>query len=115
MGPDAPPENSVAAVEAALAANADGVEVDVRLTRDGVAVCVHDAELRRVAGLPWLVSQMVSRQLGHVRASGEPIATLADVVAVTAASDVSLVLDLKPAGRRAAELVRAVADALPVS
>jgi glycerophosphoryl diester phosphodiesterase len=39
------PENSVAAVRAALAAGADGVEVDVRRTRDGQLVCLHDPAL----------------------------------------------------------------------
>ena len=36
------------AVTAALDAGADGVEVDVRLTADGVAVCCHDDDLHRV-------------------------------------------------------------------
>lgn len=45
------PENTVAAVEAALAAGADGVEVDLRMTADGVLAVSHDADLRRVARL----------------------------------------------------------------
>jgi glycerophosphoryl diester phosphodiesterase len=36
------PQNSPAAVRAALVAGADGSEVDVRRTRDGGLVCVHD-------------------------------------------------------------------------
>jgi glycerophosphoryl diester phosphodiesterase len=43
------PENSVPAVRAALAAGADGVEVDVRRTRDGKLVCLHDPSLERGA------------------------------------------------------------------
>jgi glycerophosphoryl diester phosphodiesterase len=43
------PENSVPAVRAALAAGADGVEVDVRRTRDGQLVCLHDPSLERGA------------------------------------------------------------------
>src|SRR4051794_32936132 len=39
------PENSVAAVREALAAGADGVEVDIRRTRDGQLVCLHDPAL----------------------------------------------------------------------
>jgi glycerophosphoryl diester phosphodiesterase len=114
MGAGAPPENTVAAVEQALRCGADGVEVDVRLTRDGVPVCVHDADLGRVAGLPWLVDRTVSQQLQHVRVGGtHPVATLRDVAGVAAEAGVTLVLDLKPAGPRSGELVRAVADALP--
>lgn len=44
------PENTLAAVERALRLGADGVEVDVRLTADGVAVCHHDPGLRRTTG-----------------------------------------------------------------
>ena len=44
-------ENTEAALRAALASGADGVEVDVRLTRDRVAVLAHDPDLRRVAGV----------------------------------------------------------------
>ena len=45
--PTAHPENTVAAMLAALDAGADGVEVDVQLTRDGIAVCFHDDTLDR--------------------------------------------------------------------
>ena len=45
------PENTLPAVRAAAAAGAAGVEVDVRLTRDGVLVCAHDPDLGRVLGL----------------------------------------------------------------
>lgn len=51
VGPDRP-ENTLAAVDAALTAGADGVEVDLRLTADGVLVLSHDADLRRLAGAP---------------------------------------------------------------
>ena len=36
------PENTVAAVRAAMGAGADGVEVDVRRSADGVLMCSHD-------------------------------------------------------------------------
>lgn len=41
------PENTLAAVEAGLAAGADGVEVDVRATADGVLVLMHDPDVAR--------------------------------------------------------------------
>jgi glycerophosphoryl diester phosphodiesterase len=49
-------ENTVAAFQAAGAAGADMVELDVRLTADGVLAVHHDAELadgRAVAGTVW--------------------------------------------------------------
>jgi len=44
------PENSFASFDAAVAAGADYVETDVRMTRDGVLVCSHDPDLKRIAG-----------------------------------------------------------------
>ena len=44
------PENTLDAVRAALAAGADGVEVDVRLTADGILAVSHDADLTRLTG-----------------------------------------------------------------
>lgn len=41
------PEHTLAAYRSALAAGADGVECDVRLTRDGHLVCFHDRRLDR--------------------------------------------------------------------
>ena len=38
------PENTATAVAAAMAAGADGVEVDIRLTLDGIWVCHHNPE-----------------------------------------------------------------------
>ncbi|RFF26965.1 MULTISPECIES: glycerophosphodiester phosphodiesterase family protein [unclassified Wenzhouxiangella] len=46
--PHAYPENSLAGVEAALAAGARLVEFDIQLTRDGVPVVIHDESLSRV-------------------------------------------------------------------
>ncbi|OAA24957.1 glycerophosphoryl diester phosphodiesterase [Frankia sp. EI5c] len=44
------PENTVEAVDAALRAGADGVELDIRRSADGDLVCVHDARLPRFGG-----------------------------------------------------------------
>lgn len=76
-----PLENTVAAVEAALAAGADGVEVDVRLTADGVAVCLHDPDLLRVSGSPELVRRLTYDQLRRVPLlTGEVVPRLVEVV-----------------------------------
>jgi glycerophosphoryl diester phosphodiesterase len=105
------PENTLAAVAAALDVGASGVEVDVRLTADGVPVCVHDSDLRRAAGRSDLVQEMPYRELTGTRVfGGHRIPLLADVVA-TVADKGLLVLDIKPDTRD--ELVaRRVAAAL---
>lgn len=41
-------ENTAASIRSALARGADAVEVDVRLTRDGVPVLLHDDTLKRL-------------------------------------------------------------------
>ncbi|HZN17452.1 MAG TPA: glycerophosphodiester phosphodiesterase family protein [Micromonosporaceae bacterium] len=43
------PEHTLAAYRQALAEGADGVECDVRLTRDGHLVCLHDRRLERTS------------------------------------------------------------------
>jgi glycerophosphoryl diester phosphodiesterase len=45
------PENTLIAFKGAIQTGADFFELDVHLTRDGVPVVLHDAELKRTAGL----------------------------------------------------------------
>ncbi len=45
------PENTVVSIRAALEAGARAVEVDVQLTADHVPVLLHDASLKRTAGI----------------------------------------------------------------
>ncbi len=49
------PENSLAGIARSAELGADYVEIDVRLTRDGVPVMLHDALLLRTTGRPWPV------------------------------------------------------------
>lgn len=104
------PENTAASVQAALDDGADGVELDVRLTADGVAVCCHDADLQRVAGVRRGLRSLTSAELTAVRVQGHPVPILA-AVAASFPADRTLVLDLKPEHRGRA-LVGAVAAAV---
>jgi glycerophosphoryl diester phosphodiesterase len=71
------PENSLAAMHAALAiAGCDGVEFDVRLSADGVPVLLHDETLARVQGRPERVDELPARTLEDI---GVP--SLADALA----------------------------------
>ena len=45
------PENTLAAVEAALEAGTDWVEIDVQETADGEVVVLHDSDLKKVGGV----------------------------------------------------------------
>ncbi len=56
VGDGSLPENSRAAVTAALKSGTDGVEIDVRVTRDGKQIVMHDATLDRTTNCTGEVS-----------------------------------------------------------
>lgn len=60
------PENTMAAFREAIAAGADGIEFDVRLTRDRVPVVIHDGSLHRTAGLPQRIAELTWSELQSV-------------------------------------------------
>lgn len=57
------PENTLAAFRQAIVDGADGIEFDVRLARDGLAVVIHDATLERTGGLKRRVSSLTAAEL----------------------------------------------------
>lgn len=114
------PENTLAAFAHAVACGADGVELDVRSTADGVAVVFHDDDLRRFDRGAGRVEELTARELRsidlgrrHRRFRGARVPTLAEALAATA--PLAFVnLELKPGGdpaRLAAAAVAAIADA----
>ncbi|MEQ1605891.1 MAG: glycerophosphodiester phosphodiesterase family protein [Pyrinomonadaceae bacterium] len=60
------PENTLAALQIALDVGADGVEFDVRLSKDDVPVVIHDANLKRTGGRNEKVSDLTAEELGNV-------------------------------------------------
>jgi glycerophosphoryl diester phosphodiesterase len=62
-GADALPEHTLGAYLRALEEGADGLECDVRLTRDGHLVCVHDRNLNRTSNGRGLVSSKTLAEL----------------------------------------------------
>lgn len=56
-------ENTIASFEAAAKAGLQAIETDVRLTKDGKLVCVHDATLKRVFGVDVKVSKSTLAEL----------------------------------------------------
>jgi glycerophosphoryl diester phosphodiesterase len=53
------PENTLVAYRFALEQWVDGIEFDVHLSRDGVPVVIHDADLRRTMGIDGFVHDML--------------------------------------------------------
>ncbi len=63
------PENTMLAFEKALEVGADGVELDVHLTKDGKLVVIHDEALARTTGYPGLISDYTLEALTKIKAS----------------------------------------------
>lgn len=80
---DARLENTLPAFLHALERGADGVELDVQLSRDGEVVVFHDADLLRLAGRHEWVSQLSWDELSQVTLmGGGKIPRLVDLLAV---------------------------------
>ena len=60
------PENTLAALRAAVIAGADYAEVDVRLSSDGVAVLMHDEDLSRTATSFQRVNTLTADELSQI-------------------------------------------------
>jgi glycerophosphoryl diester phosphodiesterase len=63
------PENTMASFDAGAAAGADGLELDVRLTADGVAVVHHDATLDRTTDASGPINAHTAAALARVDAA----------------------------------------------
>ncbi|MBH0109498.1 hypothetical protein I6E81_04910 [Salinibacterium sp. NG22] len=99
---DVAPENSLAAIEQSLRRGADGVEIDVRLSRDAELVALRGASVLYDGQPKALVEELTLAELktvdigvGREGFAGTRIPTLAEVVELLAGSDAHLILDVK--------------------
>jgi glycerophosphoryl diester phosphodiesterase len=84
------PENTLAAFEAAIQAGADGIEFDVRLTRDGAPVIIHDQTLYRTHGVRRRVDDMSLDELNKL-----DVPSLEQVFQLFQANKLMLYLEMK--------------------
>ncbi len=100
------PENTLLAYRMAVQEGADGVEADVRRTRDGCFVMLHDATLDRTTSLSGPVANLSYREIAEVDAGGwkdstfagrldTRIPTLAAVLETFRGSGADIILQLK--------------------
>lgn len=77
------PENSLRAFQRAIEAG-NGIEIDVRLTKDGIPVVIHDNSLKRVCGVNEKVSELNYDKLKEYCLSGsdQSIPSLQEVLAL---------------------------------
>ncbi|AVV40232.1 glycerophosphodiester phosphodiesterase [Streptomyces sp. ID05-04B] len=99
-------ENTIASLRSALDLGADAVECDVRLTRDGVPVLLHDATLKRLWGQDRPLAALSAAEVRGLTAGAVP--TLAEALAATEGS--RLMLDLP--GTREVGTARRIVDAV---
>ena len=72
------PEHTLRAYRRAIEMGADGVECDVRLTRDGVLVCLHDRTVERTSNGSGVVSAMTLAELRRLDFGVQPAADRGD-------------------------------------
>ncbi len=60
------PENTMLAFEKAVECNADGIELDVHLSKDGEVMIMHDEALKRTTGRPGIVSDYTRAELERI-------------------------------------------------
>lgn len=97
-------ENTIDSLRSALDRGADAVEVDVRLTRDGVPVLLHDDTLQRLWELGRPLAALSAEEVRGLTAGGVP--TLAEALAAT--GDSRVMVDL--CGRVERRMVDRVMD-----
>lgn len=93
----------MAAFREALAVGADGIEFDVRLTRDGVPVVIHDSTLRRTGGSPARVADLTWAEISKLDVgswfaasfANETVPSLAELFTLFQANNSTLYLEMK--------------------
>ncbi|MHB8254043.1 MAG: glycerophosphodiester phosphodiesterase family protein [Acidiferrobacter sp.] len=100
------PENTLVALEAAVAAGARYVEIDVQLTADQVPVLFHDHDCQRLCGVSGTIDERTSAEIRALSAGwperfgdrfrGNPLARLEDLAAFLARNpDVTAFVEIK--------------------
>ena len=101
------PENTLAAFVRAMSDGADGIEFDVRLSRDGVPVVIHDATLKRTAQIDRRVAELSATELQEIDVGGwfstnkenlflgEKLPTLAQVFELFSTNNDRLYIEMK--------------------
>ena len=89
------PENTLLAFKKALEADVDGIETDIRLSRDGHAIIFHDANLKRLTGHDAAIEDLTLAELKQLDISNsEKIPTLNELLAITS-GQAMLILEIK--------------------
>ncbi len=97
------PENTMAAFRAAIELGADMIETDVRMTRDGELVLIHDSSTLRTTGHDGIISEMTLREVRALDAgslfseefAGERIPTVKEFIELLRGCDIQVNWEIK--------------------
>jgi glycerophosphoryl diester phosphodiesterase len=92
------PENTMAGFRLALLHGADGVELDVQPTIDGVPAIIHDPTLERTTGRGGHVAALPWARIAQLRTGEEPVPRLEEVAAWAAATGAWVNVEIKSPG-----------------
>jgi glycerophosphoryl diester phosphodiesterase len=93
------PENTLGSIRAAERCGADFVEVDVRLSKDGILVVIHDDTADRTTDGTGRVDEMTLEEIRLLDAgSGERVPTLTEAADLAEELDIGIVVEMKEEG-----------------
>ncbi|GAB6189975.1 glycerophosphodiester phosphodiesterase family protein [Marinitoga arctica] len=73
------PENTILSYLKALEFGADGVELDVQLSKDGALIIHHDDNFEKINGDKTKINDLTSKEIKKIKINGEPVPTLEEV------------------------------------
>lgn len=112
------PENTLCSLKKAFELGANAVEFDIRQTKDGKIVLMHDSRLLRVARKMNKICSLTLDQARRIKVKKkEPIATLSDALKVCAKRDGVAIVEFKEVGMeaQAVELFRVAGRVIAIS
>lgn len=96
-------ENTMKSFYGAIEEGADGIELDVQLSKDGIFFVIHDSDLYRLSGVRKTISEMDASEIQQIRIGkrfirgikGSSIPTLSSVISFAAIESIGLNIELK--------------------
>jgi glycerophosphoryl diester phosphodiesterase len=120
------PENTLISFQKALDANADGIELDVQLSADGIPMVFHDKTLKRVGNRKEHLTDLTAAELGKTDVGswfnvknpdkfkhefvGQTVPTLAQVFDLMKPHNKRIYVELKCRKKDSPDLVKAVGE-----
>ena len=90
-------ENTLLAIESAIDSGAEIIEIDVRLSKDGQVVVVHDPTLERLWGVSAPVAERNWEEISNLGEGDNRLPLLADVLPLFVNSKSTLMIDMEEA------------------